>query len=132
MDPHFGHNPGASHTAALLACVLHTEGPVIELGVGAFSTPLLHAVAQMQQRTIVSLENNPEYYQYFKQYHTENHAVVLVDSYDDYAWETSQWDVMLIDHLPSLSRSEMLLRLHNKVRLFVAHDTEDQIPTAII
>ena len=33
-----------SHLPALLACIAVTHGPVLELGVGHFSTPHLHAL----------------------------------------------------------------------------------------
>jgi len=39
-----------THLPALLACVSRTAGGVIELGVGHFSTPILHAVCEAAGR----------------------------------------------------------------------------------
>ena len=38
-------NPFATHIPALLACLEHTSGPVLELGSGWFSTPIVSASA---------------------------------------------------------------------------------------
>lgn len=50
-----------SHLPALLACLADTVGPVLEIGIGHFSTPALHAFCVQADRRLVSVENNPEW-----------------------------------------------------------------------
>ncbi len=53
-------NPFATHMPALLACLEHTSGPVLELGSGWFSTPIVSAFAT--DRLVRTIETNPEWY----------------------------------------------------------------------
>ncbi len=53
-------NPFATHMPLLLACLRHTTGPVLELGSGWFSTPLLAAFAT--DRLVRTIETNPQWY----------------------------------------------------------------------
>ena len=50
-------NPFATHIPALLACLEHTSGPVLELGSGWFSTPIVSAFAT--DRLVRTIETNP-------------------------------------------------------------------------
>lgn len=53
-------NPIATHIPALLACLRHTAGPVLELGSGWFSAPILSAFAT--DRLVRTVETNREWH----------------------------------------------------------------------
>lgn len=55
-----------SHLPALLSCVSKTIGPVVEIGVGHFSTPVLNAVCGAMDRQLYSIETDVEWLQHFK------------------------------------------------------------------
>jgi hypothetical protein len=63
-----------SHLPALLACIAVTDGPVLELGVGHFSTPHLHALCGAMGRLLGSWEDNREWFEEFRlKYESKKH-----------------------------------------------------------
>jgi hypothetical protein len=54
-----------THIAPLLTAVLATDGPVLELGCGDFSTPLLHAICAKQNRLLVSTDTDKAWLELF-------------------------------------------------------------------
>lgn len=64
-----------SFMPALVACVAATKGPVLELGMGHFSTPVLHALCGTLGRILISIEKNPDWCKLFTQYRTDLHEI---------------------------------------------------------
>ncbi len=94
-----------SHLPALLACLADTVGPVLELGIGHFSTPALHAYCVQADRTLVSLESDPKWYEQFRKFQGGKHFIIQAD----YDWWMSSsceqsWSVALIDNSPGGKR----------------------------
>lgn len=54
-------DPYATHLRALIETVLETSGPVLELGCGDYSTPLLKAVCAAQKRHFKAMAANAEW-----------------------------------------------------------------------
>jgi len=98
-----------------------TSGDVLEMGMGYFSTPILHWLCISQKRILISYENDPTYYYRFD---VDNifHSAYLVKSWDDAPIEKF-WDVVLIDHAPSERRKVDIARLANWAKYIVIHDT---------
>jgi len=48
----------STHFRALIIAVLQTEGPILECGVGIYSTPVLEALAQTTGRQLVHVEHD--------------------------------------------------------------------------
>lgn len=117
--------PWASHLPALLACVLSTEGPVLELGVGHFSTPILHAVCEVLRRTLVSVEKDPQWAAQFQNLASPLHALVVGD-YDDILSRRADqlWSVALIDEAVDrpARRSWSFLGLIHRASFVIVHD----------
>ena len=57
----FGYDAFATAIPTIAAAVELTHGPIVEIGSGFASTPLLGALAQINGRRIVSLETEPEW-----------------------------------------------------------------------
>jgi len=115
-------NPYATHLPLLAACVASSGGPVLELGCGLYSTPVLHALCL--GRTLLSVESDPEWYALFKHFESDNHHIILSKELPELP---GPWSVVLIDQRPAKARAPSIIRLREKTELFVIHDTEDQL-----
>lgn len=117
---HFGPFYG-SHLPALLACVMATEGPVLELGMGYFSTPILHAICH-PDRHLVSFESDAKFAAMFADFTKEYHELKL-------GWETLRtlydepWSVVLVDHEKAGRRASDAARF-TQVDFLVVHDAQ--------
>jgi hypothetical protein len=71
-----------SHITALIAAVVHTDGPVLELGCGTGSTPQLHAICALSQRKLVSTDTSLEWLTKFSRALTTSwHEFIYVPVY---------------------------------------------------
>jgi hypothetical protein len=117
-------DPWSIHVPALAATVAATTGPVLELGCGLYSTPLLHLLCA--DRLLVSVEQDPGWASRFEDLRVPGrHELVLTRSWEDLAWlERVAWDVVFVDHAPARRRVVDLARLRSAARFLVVHDTE--------
>jgi hypothetical protein len=121
-------NPFATHMPVLLACLRHTAGPVLELGSGWFSTPLVAAFAT--DRLVRTVETNHEWYDRISRVCTyqpitrHRHQIVFVPDYNDAPIDDQQWSVVLLDHEPPPRRGVDALRLRDRCQLMIGHDSE--------
>jgi hypothetical protein len=101
-----------------------TTGPIAELGVGGFSTPILHGLCELAKRPLVSYENDPDFYEWAKYYGTDWHDVIYVQD-----WEhvnlSDPWSVAFVDHAPKSTRSGVAAKVVH-AEYVVAHDSEDR------
>lgn len=123
----------ATHLGPLIACVSKTTGRVLELGMGLFSTPYLHYVCTVQKRELVSLENDKGWLRHFKGsqfmhflYSNEYHRMEQVDVYEESPFLEGEWDVVLVDQTPDLSRKETVKKLANTAKYIIIHDSNEQ------
>lgn len=111
-----------SHLPALLACIALTDGPVLEIGVGHFSTPHLHALCGALGRLLVSVESNEVWRDEFvKKYgSTTEHAFTN--------WTNPAqgcWSVAFIDHSPGgANRAAVFKALIDVSEFVVVHDAQ--------
>ena len=119
-------HPGATHIALLAATVARSKGAVIELGCGHFSTPLLHHLCK--GRRLVSVDHDPSWVDQFRDLQTKDHELLCVT-----AWErvdltnANGWDVAFVDCAPAEARVPLILRLLDRARQIVIHDTEHSL-----
>lgn len=97
-----------SHIPALAACVGMSTGPVLELGVGEFSTPLLHALCGVSGRKLYSVEENREWWEKLRdRFHSKEpwHQFFLT-LYDQLTkdWKNETWGTVFIDNSPGGAR----------------------------
>lgn len=110
-----------THLPVLLAAVARTTGSVLELGVGSFSTPVLHWLCRPARR-LVSCETDPKYYHWAAGYRSNWHEVLCLESWDA-APVDQPWDVVLVDHSPPERRAVEINRLAGQARFIIAHDS---------
>lgn len=92
-----------SHLPVLAACVSITTGGVLELGVGNFSTPLLHAMCGSMGRKLVSVEENLEWFNQFLKWESPDHSVIRA-AYDESYQTPIGLSVVFIDNSPGGER----------------------------
>lgn len=123
-----------SHFPILAAAVARTTGPVLELGCGYWSTPMLRLLCRYMDfwkeghqsgfppgwRKLESYDTDPEWAKRFD--------VPCVADWEKWKPEASRYGVAFVDNSPGESRVELILRLKDKAHFIVAHDTEADIP----
>ena len=116
-------NPSTgNHLPILMKIVGITDGPILELGMGMFSTPFLHWACFME-RKLVSYDNNPQFLDYFKRYPCNFHEIKLAADWDKIDI-SGHWSVALVDHNPKWRRKEEIKRLANSTDYIIAHDSQ--------
>src|SRR3990167_9256105 len=122
----------ATHLGSLIACMNKTDGDVLEMGMGLFSTPYLHYQCTVSKRKLLSLDNskgwarkfiNSDFSHYL--YRNEYHQLEYVKDWDR-AVIDKPWDVVLIDHDPSERRKEDVKRLANLAKYIIIHDSNER------
>lgn len=113
----------SSYTFVLIKAVFMTDGPVLEMGMGFNSTPLLHWLCGDTKRRLISYENNPDYFNALRKFRSRNHLLCLVDDWDKINI-AKPWDVAFIDHSPAERRVVDIRRVANLAKLVIVHDTE--------
>ena len=108
-----------SHLPALLACIAVTGGDVLELGIGHFSTPHLHAFCLASGRVLVSVEPDASWLGEFKgRYGSQMHW--FSDRIPD-----KRFSVALVDHSPGgMNRADALRQLVEVCEFVVVHDAQ--------
>ena len=117
----------ATHQRLLVKYMMQTTGPVIELGAGNYSTPILHEIAAAQGRHLTTVDNNPEWLNRFKVFEWERHTLTLLPSWDDFRAEPC--GLAFVDHAdpPGHPRWIQVEKLLPVAGVIVIHDTEDDL-----
>jgi len=115
----------ASHMPVTAKIMEISEGPVLELGIGAFSTPLLHMLCFNEDRKLVSYEQDLNYYTMHANFNTKDHKINLVgkDDWDDIRIEETPWGVVFVDHGAD-RRSIEARRVADIARFVILHDSD--------
>lgn len=128
-----------SHYPVLARALAMTTGPVLELGMGWGSTPLLHAMCA-NKRDLISFETDPQWLARFQPlaYGPEDieeyflglscHQFELAGDWKAWmnsGWPTMQhWSVVFIDCAPGEIRKDLALKLKDHAEFVILHDAE--------
>ncbi len=112
-----------SHIPILCRVVDKTDGAILEMGTGAFSTAVLDVMCQRDHRQLVSLENDQAYYRMARKYRSDYHTVRFIERWDFASIEVP-WGVALVDHRPLQRRRVDIERLATWADVIVAHDSQ--------
>ncbi len=114
----------ATHYPILAACAVRTRGPVLELGAGDYSTPLLSLLCK--GRKILTLDSDPKWLERFGDLKSDDHSFHLVSDWPGCPLiESRQWGVAFVDNRPHHQRTPLIRRLKDRARFIVIHDTEN-------
>jgi len=129
------HIGGGSHLPILMKIMTITTGPVLELGMGLFSTPYLHWACYDSRRKLVSCESKEGFNNLFvfndprevDNRYEEYHQIIYVpdNKWDEVDLLSEHWSVVLVDHAPGKRRKEEVKRLANKADYILVHDSDD-------
>lgn len=114
-----------SHMPLLIKLILGTEGTVLEVGSGPFSTPLLHWLCSYTGRKLITYENVKSYYKFAKQFQSKYHSIRFIENWDDLPIE--KYSVVMIDHEPSERRVVDIERFAKHCKYMIVHDTEESM-----
>ncbi|CAF3585818.1 unnamed protein product [Rotaria socialis] len=128
-------NDYGSHSIVLLAALCATKsGPILELGMGTSSSPLLHRLALEQKRFLLSADSDRRWINYFSSFAVNNtlHELKYVEIKSEMGieWATSNleeyrnWTVVFIDHRPGSRRQFDLMSYSHRSDVVILHDTE--------
>lgn len=125
-DPGLELSVWQSYQPVLVELLRRLERPrVLELGVGYGSTPIVLELSESS----VSLDTDREWYARFARFDRPQHRVLHWTDYDASAWNCpyfdEQWDVAFVDNSPHTTRQGNVLRLADRARFIVCHDTEE-------
>lgn len=113
-----------SHLPVLMKTMeVSNSGPVLEIGMGFYSTSYLHWKCYMQGRELDSYEDNGPFIDKFKRLKTDSHRIHLINSYDELSTD-GHWSVVFIDHGPNTRRITEIERFADKADYMIIHDTE--------
>ena len=110
---------GAGSHVPLLASVVATAGPgpVLELGVGDSSTPLLRELCKAMGRELVGVDTHEEW--------ARKYGAHLLSAPPAGLWERD-WAVVFIDTSPPPTRLELVQLVRYRAEFIVIHDTDNQ------
>ncbi len=112
-----------THIPAMTLAVSLLPGKVLELGVGYFSTTILH---NLKPEYLLSVESNPGWMARFVNQQSDIHKFRHVVDYDKlFNTIGLKWDVVLVDHAPYEQRFHDLARLKGHCGMLVVHDTDE-------
>ena len=115
----------SSHLPMLVKALELTEGDVLEMGVGIFSTPLLHWMCMANKRKLYSYENDERWGNLKTHFETDIHRINFVSNWDD-ADIDREWGMVFIDHAPAERRHIDVRRFAKLAKLIVIHDSEEK------
>jgi hypothetical protein len=110
-----------SHLPMVMKALELTTGPVLELGCGFYSTPVLHWYCFRTNRKLLSCETDPLWYRYAKDAERGNHQVQFASDYSAFDL-TGPWSVVLIDNEPAERRIEEVKRVLD-AEYVIVHDS---------
>lgn len=113
-----------SHQRCLVSAALRTTGPIVELGVGWYSTPILHEIAKVQKRKLITFDNNPDWLNQFKELESEYHQLVTLGWWGDMPL-LDHYGLVFVDQGQPAEREYTIRRMFDRVDVFVMHDTEE-------
>lgn len=112
-----------THLPVLTKLMSITDGPVLEMGTGLYSTPFLHWACFPTKRKLVSYEGSERFFQRLVNCQNDYHDTILVPDWDKIDIERL-WDVVLIDHEPTSRRRVDAKRVANYAKYVVLHDSD--------
>ena len=116
------HFRAGSHLPVLSTLLRKTDGAILELGCGYYSTPLLAWHSMAYGNLFKSYENDKTWAEKFADLGTE-----YVTDWDAVPIDDLQWGIALIDHRPAIRRHKDAIRLKDNATFIVLHDTEPEI-----
>lgn len=117
-----------SHLPILSRMLELTDGAILELGTGVWSTALMDLMASQTKRKVISYDNDPKWHDANKKWQSDYHDIRLIpeDGWDDIDLKEHVWSVAFLDHKPAKRRKEDARRLAHQAIFVILHDSEPE------
>lgn len=112
-----------THMPILIRAVLVSSGPVLELGAGINSTPLLHWLCAENRRPLVTYESDSEYFGFARKFLSRTHKIIHIDDWNKID-TASHWSVVLVDQNTNRDKTAILLK--DSADYIILHDSEQE------
>lgn len=114
----------STHFPYLIEYIQKTDGPILEVGSGVFSTPLIHWLCFEKQRPVITAETHWHYLEFAKKFETSWHKVLHVPFMKDSPLINEKYSVVFIDHTPKKpqTRGDDAILFANNAEYVVMHD----------
>lgn len=112
-----------SHIPLLTKIVEISRKPVLELGVGWSSTPLLHWICKAQGVNLISVESDREWLEKFRSFESDHHKLIHHDFNTPLDFG-SGFGVVFVDHRPARKRRSSAQFYADKADFILLHDSE--------
>ena len=112
----------STHMPILIKLASITKGPIMEVGSGIYSTPILHWLCDETKRPLVSYENDKGFIKLAREYESENHKVRFIEDYLKIP-NTNFYSIILIDH-SGHARGKTAVHFKNSAEYLVIHDSD--------
>jgi len=117
----------STHNLVLIRIVEISTGPVLEVGAGLFSTPLLHWLCKLHNRRLYTLENNDDFFYWARQFRSPGHSIVQVTKVADFKVK-KHWGVVFVDHdMVDSLRSDDAISFKDSADYVVFHDSDERV-----
>jgi hypothetical protein len=115
-----------SNSIPLTIAGLLSDGNFLELGLGMYSTPLLHKLAVEKNKQVVSIDTQVDWANRFKFYNlTKSHRIHIMDMEQMCAFGLEKnWGLVLVDHLSGENRYLNMIKFSNISQIVIGHDAE--------
>jgi hypothetical protein len=111
-----------SHLPVLMKVVQISDGPVLEMGSGIYSTVFLHWACFNAKRKLTTIESKWKYYKEMRRLRCDWHEIEFVKSWEK-ANIKGDWSVVLLDQGPGHHRGVAAKQLTH-VDYLVLHDSD--------
>lgn len=124
-----GYDPYSTNQQAVVYALMKTQGPVIELGSGYYSTPILHEICKGQKRLLMTFDNSPEWLIKFDHLKSDLHSIAIVEDWNKLlaGFNEGAIGVALVDQWPIEQRLLWIQKLLPVTDIIVCHDAECKI-----
>jgi len=113
----------ASHIVPLVRAFDISQGDVLELGMGWYSTPILNWLCGVAGRQLFSYDDVSEWTAPVRRHRKDYHRVAMIENWETVPIEVP-WGLALVDHSPAERRGIEIRRLANWAEYIVIHDTQ--------
>ena len=113
-------NPSGTHLPYVAKLLQRIDGPILEMGSGFFSTPLLYWHTVKNGQTFRSYESKKSWAE------TMGSPVRYIQDWSLADTNEMRWNLVFIDHGQALLRKEHAIAVKDNADYVVLHDTEDK------
>jgi hypothetical protein len=114
-----------THIPVLVKLLKHLDKPVLELGIGWSSTPLLHWMCKEKKLDLISIESDGEWIKSFRTFRSDTHSILQADENFTLDFELpDNFSLVFVDHKPARKRRASAVFFKDRADFIVLHDSE--------